>query len=76
MRRLAIVLAALSTLAIAWSAITLVWAEPVTGVIHHAQVRELERRLATEEAEAASRPRSRTRRVPALSEGAPVGRLG
>jgi sortase A len=75
MRRLAIVMAALSSLAIAWSAITLVCGEPVTGVVHHAQVRELERRLVAEEAKAAGRPRSRTPRVPALSDGAPVGRL-
>jgi sortase A len=75
LRRLAIAMVALSTLALAWSAVTLVWAEPVTGVVHHVHVRELERLLATEEAKAASRPRSRTTRVPALSEGAPVGRL-
>jgi sortase A len=75
MRRLALVLAAVAMLAMAWSAITLVWGEPVTGVVHHAQVRELERRLVADEAKAASRPRSRKTRVPALSEGAPVGRL-
>jgi sortase A len=75
MRRLALVLATVAMLAMAWSATTLVWGEPVTGVVHHVQVRELERQLVAEEAKAASRPRPRTARVPALPDGAPVGRL-
>jgi sortase A len=75
MRCLAIVLAAVAMLAMAWSAITLVWGEPVTSVVHRVQVRELERQLVAAEAKAASRPRSRQTRVPALPDGAPVGRL-
>jgi len=75
MRRLAIVMAALAVLALAWCGVTVLWGEPVTGAIHHAQVGALERRLRTEEAQAATRPRAASPRVPAVADGAPVGRL-
>lgn len=75
MRRLAIVLAAVAVLALAWCGVTMLWGEPVTAAIHHAQVTALERQLRTEEARAATRPRTATPRLPALADGAPVGRL-
>jgi sortase A len=75
MRRLAVALAVIALLALAWCGITVLWGEPVTGAIHSAQVHALKRKLHAEEAQAAIRPRSRTARVPALADGTPVGRL-
>jgi sortase A len=75
MRRVAIALATVAVLALAWCGVTVVWGEPVTGAIHRVQVRALERKLDAEVAQAASRPRSRAVRVPALADGTPVGRL-
>jgi sortase A len=75
LRRLAFGLIAVGVLALAWSAVTLQWGEPVTGMIHRAQVRGLVRQLEAETDRAASRARSRAPRVPGLRDGAPVGRL-
>jgi sortase A len=74
-RRLAVVLAAVAVLALVWCAVTALWGEPVTGAIHRAQVGALERQLRAEEAQAATSSRPRAPRLPALREGAPVGRL-
>jgi sortase A len=73
MRRVAVALAAIAVLALAWCGVTVLWGEPVTGAIHRVELRGLERKLAAEEAHAATHPRDP--RVPALSEGSPVGRL-
>jgi sortase A len=75
MRRLAVALAAIAILALAWCGVTVLWGEPVTGAIHRVQVHALQRTLDAEEAQAATRPRSRAPRVPALADGKPVGRL-
>jgi sortase A len=75
MRCLAISLAAVAVLALAWCGVTVLWGEPVTDAIHRAQVGALQRKLDAEVAQAATRPRPRTPRVPALADGTPVGRL-
>jgi hypothetical protein len=60
---------------VAWSAITIIWQEPVTAIQHHRQEAKLEKQLAKAEKAQEHRPSVRRPVLPHLPEGTPVGHL-